>query len=75
MNREFLVTKFVCSDCSRNLQLAEVQNKVVDKYSEGEPTGAAMIKQVVSVVPCVCVTRKLEDLKAAARTFVALGEV
>ena len=69
MNREFLVMKFVCSKCGENLQLTyEVPNNS-GKYAKGEPTGAAMVEQVVAIEPCECSVRPLEEMRRAVKVL------
>lgn len=69
MRREFLVTKFVCAACGSNLQLACGAPPSAGRHAEGEPTGAAMVQQVVAVMPCDCTTRPLEEMRQAARVL------
>lgn len=67
--REYLITKFVCSKCGANLQLTYDAPKGAGRHSEGEPTGAAMVQQVVVIEPCECTTRPLEEMRKAARVL------
>lgn len=67
--REFLITKIVCSKCGSNLQLTYDTPKGAGRHADGEPTGAAMVQQVVAVEPCECSTRPLEEMRRAARTL------
>lgn len=67
--REFLVTKLVCAKCGSNLQLTYDAPKGAGDYSEGEPTGAVMVEQLVAVEPCRRCLKPLEDLRAAARVL------
>jgi hypothetical protein len=67
--REFLITKFVCSKCGNNLQLTYDAAKCAGKYAEGQPTGAAMVQQVVTIEPCECATRTLEEIRRAAKVL------
>ncbi len=67
--REFLVTKMVCSKCGCNLQVTYDTPKGAGRYSDGEPTGAAMVQHLVAVEPCRQCLRPLEDLRAAARVL------
>ena len=69
--REFLVTKFVCSNCGGNLQLSS-EKPASSKYADGEPTGAAMVESLVVIVPCKCVTRQIDEMRNAAK--VLLGQ-
>jgi len=69
MMREFLITKFVCSKCGNNLQLTHDAPKGAGRYAEGEPTGAAMVQQVVAIEPCECATRPIEEMRKAAKVL------
>lgn len=69
MMREFLITKFVCSKCGNNLKLTYNTPKGAGRYAEGEPTGAAMVEQVVAIEPCECATRPLEEMRNAAKVL------
>ena len=53
MNRQFLVTKMVCAKCGSNLNLTYDVPKQAGRYVQGEPTGAAMVEQLVAVEPCM----------------------
>lgn len=66
--REFLITKFVCSNCGSNLQLS-TENPGFSKYADGEPTGAAMVESLVVIVPCKCVTRQIDEIRNAAKAL------
>jgi hypothetical protein len=65
MMREFLITKFVCVNCGKNLQLTYDVPKFSNNYADGEPTGAAMVQQIVAIEPCKCTTRPLEEMRNA----------
>lgn len=52
MIREFLVTKMVCAKCGGNLSLSYEKPQGAGQYAYGEPTGAAMVQQIVAVEPC-----------------------
>ena len=73
--RNFLVTKFICAECGR---LLELTRKTVGghplPYAEGEPSGAYMTEQTVGIVPCECVTRKLEAIRGAAKMLFDAAE-
>ncbi len=66
--RKFLITKLVCSKCGGNLELSYAMPKA-DEYAEGQPTGAEMVEQKVTVEPCVCQTRTLRNLQIAVKTL------
>jgi len=72
--REFLVTKFVCSDCGRNLKLSCKLPERAGQYAEGEPTGAAMVQQVVAIEPCQCITKKLGAISHAVDVLLQVTE-
>ena len=63
--REFLLTKFVCSQCGSNLRLTYAVPKAAGQYAEGEPTGADMVHQLVAIEPCVKCTPPVSKIKAA----------
>lgn len=66
--RKFLLTKFVCSECGSNLELSYASPKA-NEYAEGQPTGAEMVDQKVTIEPCVCQTRTLRNLQIAVKTL------
>lgn len=67
--REFLITKFVCSKCGENLELTYDTPKCAGRHAAGEPTGAAMVQQVVVIEPCDCMTRPLDEMRRAAKVL------
>lgn len=69
MSREFLVTKLVCAKCGTNLSLSDETPQGAGRYSEGEPTGASMLRQVVAVEPCQPCMEPLRKLKDALATL------
>jgi hypothetical protein len=76
--RNFLVTKFVCSACGGILKLTrelpQTRSVGYTPYAEGEPTGADMVDQAVGIVPCECVTKKLEAIRGAAKILFDAAE-
>jgi len=72
--REFLVTKFVCSECGRNLKLADDTPKGAGRHAEGEPTGFARVQQLVAIEPCECITQKLGAVSHAIDVLLQLKE-
>ena len=72
--REFLVTKFVCSACGRNLKLTYDIPQRFGQYAEGEPTGAEMVQQAVSIEPCECQTNQIREIRRAASVLFELKE-
>jgi hypothetical protein len=70
MKREFLITKFVCAACGNNLKLTYDLPKGAGRFcADGEPTGAAMVQQLVAIEPCECKTRPLEEMRNAAKVL------
>jgi hypothetical protein len=68
--REFLITKFVCAACGNNLQLTYDIPKGAGRFcAQDEPTGAAMVQQLVAIEPCKCTTRPLEEMRNAAKVL------
>ncbi len=67
--REFLITKFVCAECGKNLKITYEVPKSAGQYADGQPTGADMVEQVVAIEPCDCVTLKLEKYRGAVKTL------
>lgn len=65
MNREFLVTKMVCAKCGSNLGLSYDIPRGAGQCSSGEPTGAAMVQQLVAVEPCGPCMAPLKKLQEA----------
>jgi hypothetical protein len=65
MKREFLVTKMVCAKCGSNLSLTYEVPMGSGRYAEGEPTGAAMVQQVVAVESCKTCMEPLHRLQQA----------
>lgn len=72
MTREFLITKFVCSECGNNLRLTYETPEGAGVYADGEPTGAAMVQQVVAIEPCEVATRPLEEMRRAAKVLLGV---
>jgi len=71
--RKFLITKFVCSKCGGNLQLTYDTPRGAGRYAEGEPTGADMVQQLVSIEPCECTTRPLDEMRRAASVLLGMS--
>lgn len=69
--REYLLTKFVCSKCGSNLRLTYDIPKGAGRCANLEPTGAAMVQQLVAIEPCHCVTAPLDEIKRAASLLFA----
>lgn len=60
--RTHLVTKFVCSKCKSLLELSYGKNHA--PHSRGEPTGADMVENTISVDPrktCLAPGRRLAE--------------
>ena len=67
--RTHLVTKFKCTKCGTMLKLSyKKQNG--SNYTDGEPTGAAMVGMVVGVHPCEGCFAAAEKLKKAVAVLV-----
>jgi hypothetical protein len=71
MSREFLVTKFVCAKCGANLNLSYDVPRGAGEYSDGEPTGALMVRSLIAVEPCKKCAEPMEDLKRAFKKAMA----
>lgn len=67
MSRYFLVAKFACALCGRGLEIKDHNTKNGIPYAEGEPTGADMAQTVIDIVPCQCVTSKLQKIQDAVK--------
>lgn len=77
MSREFLVTKFACAKCGNNLSVSPAVQPRAGRHAEGEPTGAAMVQQVVAVEPCRLWLAPLQEMRMAIKTLascVAMSE-
>lgn len=70
--RTHLVTKFICSECGELLTLSYAKPKYA-KYAEGEPTGAAMVENVITIHPCRKCTESVNKLKTAIKTLMESG--
>lgn len=71
--RNQLVTKFKCVACGNMLKLSYDVPKG-NNYTEGEPTGAAMVGVVIGIHPCegcLAPARKLQD---AVKALIAAGK-
>jgi hypothetical protein len=70
--REFLITKFVCADCGNNLELSTVKPQpYASKHSQGEPSGAYMLQQLVPLHPCRVCMQPLFAMRDALKTLEA----
>lgn len=69
MSREFLVTKFKCAACGGLLKLSYEAPKNGIDYAEGEPTGAAMVQQIVAIEPCFQCMKPVREVKQALKTL------
>ena len=67
--REFLVFKVICADCGATMKMGYDRNKSGPSYSEGEPTGAAMVQNSVRVHPCDSCARPAREIKRAISTL------
>ena len=73
MSREFLVTKFKCAACGGLLTLSYEAPKTGVDYAEGEPTGAAMVQQVVAIEPCFQCIKPVNEVKQALKILLTHG--
>lgn len=73
MSREFLVTKFKCAACGGLLKLSYEAPKTGIAYAEGEPTGAAMVQQIVAIEPCFQCAKPVNDVRQALKTLLMHG--
>jgi hypothetical protein len=73
MSRDFLVTKFVCAKCGTNLSLTYDVPTHAGSYSQGEPTGATMVEQLVAVDPCEKCLKPLEQVRSAISILMKNG--
>ena len=68
--REFLITKFVCSACGKNLNLSTDRPKLgAGEYAQGQPTGALMLENIVAIDPCRCYTERMKEIKEAVKVL------
>lgn len=74
MSREFLITKFACAKCGGGLELSYDLPNHVDEHREGEPTGAAMVQQVVAIKPCFVCMKPSKEVAAALRTILTAAK-
>jgi hypothetical protein len=68
MTREFLVTKFACSDCRSVLEIEYAGHGTVP-YAQNEPTGASMVEHLVLVTPCKCTLAAQEALDSIRKAL------
>ena len=75
--RTYLVTTFICSQCGRRLNLSyDVPSYGFGEKplpSEDEPAGGCAVQQIVTVYPCECTTRPVEEVKRAVKTLLQFG--
>lgn len=75
MSREFLLTKFICSNCGNVLELELENNKHrTPIHANGEPTGSMVVQNHVFIKPCGCMTRPVENMRRAARELLSVIE-
>jgi len=70
--RNSLVTAFVCVECGSNLSLSYKSKKGSGRMVDDEPTGAAMVKNVIYIYPC---EKCLEPAIKAKQAVMALMEI
>ena len=72
--RSHLVTVFACATCGNALTLSyDEEGKTRRASSEGEPTGAAMVRNVIAVEPCQACLRPGRDLQDAVATLLQVA--
>ena len=74
--REYLVTKFACANCGQRLNLSYRPKECAATrpgYVMGEPTGAAMVEQVVYLEPCEACLAPARDAQRAMQTLVKIA--
>ncbi len=71
--RNHLVIKFKCVECGEMLKLSYDIPKG-SNYIEGEPTGAAMVGQVIGVHPCEGCLAPARKLQEAVKTLITTGK-
>lgn len=76
--RESLVTKFACASCGLRLNLSYRPEDGASK-SHGmaceEPTGAAMVCQVVYVEPCYTCFAPVREVQSAMKSLAKLASI
>lgn len=76
--RESLVTKFACATCGKRLNLSyrPVEGASKDPgMAREEPTGAAMVCQVVYVEPCYTCLEPVREVQSALKSFAKLAAI
>lgn len=72
--RENLVTIFVCAKCGHNLTISYGRETPDNsRMTEGEPTGAAMVKNLIHINPCEYCLKPAKDAELAMRMLIDLG--
>lgn len=67
--RQFLVSKFACSECGT---LLSIESGKSSNYAEGQPTGSEMVESVVLVEPCSTCLRPMREMKEAVKTLIGV---
>lgn len=68
--RTHLVMKLVCSQCGNLLRLSYDEPKQrSDRFSEGQPTGAAMRQTQICVDPCLTCMQPATEVTKALQTI------
>lgn len=71
--RNHLITKFVCSSCGSALLLSyDIPKGANNRYSEDEPTGAAMVEKTVAIQPCKKCLEPANKIKDAVKVLLAI---
>ena len=70
--RNSLVTAFVCTDCGSNLNLSYKSDNGKGGMVSDEPTGAAMVKNVIYIHPCKKCLEPAEKAKQAIKSLMEI---
>jgi hypothetical protein len=74
MTRQFLVTKFACSQCGNGLFLSYGGEKPAWRgHAPGQPTGAEMVEDTISIDPCETCTKPARDVADAIKALLRIG--
>jgi hypothetical protein len=67
-SRKFLITKLVCSKCGDILTLS-TSTPERSSHCQGEPTGADMKENLISVNPCEKCLKPAKEIMEAVKTL------
>lgn len=72
--RHMLISTFHCAVCGEQLNVSYRPDKSPKEgSSEGQPTGAAMLQQRISIWPCRKCMQPAKDAAQAITTLMSLG--